>query len=123
MRILNAILAAVAVLAFAQNTQPTQPTNTVGIGSDTCTASWCQPGALIEAAQRILDAQVADLTAGRDCWAPDARPDTIPATVIVRGAEVHKSVAWEITLDAAFAANEDGDSWNDVVVVAGCDAG
>ncbi len=120
MRTLNAILALVAALAFAQNTTPT---NTVGIGSDTCTASWCQPGALIEQAQRILDAQVADLTRGRDCWAPDARPDTIPATVLVRGAEVHKSVAWEMTLDAAFAANEDGDSWDDIIVVAGCDAG
>ena len=120
MRTLNAILALVAALAFAQNTTPT---NTVGIGSDTCTASWCQPGAIAAQAQAILDAQVADLTGARDCWAPDARPDTIPATVVVRGAEVHKSVAWEITLDAAFAANEDGDSWNDVVVVAGCDAG
>ena len=120
MRTLNAILALVAVLAFAQNTQPT---NTVGIGSDTCTASWCQPGAIEAQAQAILDEQIAELTAGRHCWTPDARPEQIPATVLVKGAERDKSVVWEMTLDAAFAANEDGDSWNDIIVVAGCDAG
>lgn len=106
-----------AVLFLALNTSPAEPVARTG-----CAASWCQPGAVEAEAQRILDEQVHALTDGRHCWSPDAGRE-IPATVVVRGAEVDKTVAWEITLDDAFAVNEDGDSWNDVVVVSACDAG
>ena len=85
-----------------------------------CRAAWCQPGAIEAQAQRLVDEQVAALTEGRDCWTPDARPGQIPATVIVKGAERDKSVVWSMGLDDAFAANEDGDSWDDVIVVKAC---
>lgn len=71
-------------------------------------------------AQALVDQQVAALTAGRDCWTLTERPNVIPATVIVKGANVDKSVAWEVTLDEAFAANRSGDSWDDVIVIKAC---
>lgn len=89
-----------------------------------CATDWCQPGALQAEAQRIIDEQVAVLTAGRDCWTPGERPDAIPATVLVKGAERDKSVVWSLALDEAFAVNGGGgDSWDDVIVVAACAAG
>lgn len=74
-------------------------------------------------AQAILDEQVDALTSGRDCWAPEARPQVIPATVVVRGARTNKTVAWEMSLDDAFVANGAGDEWQSVIVVRACAAG
>ncbi len=115
----SAAAVAVALWAGAPAEQPS-PVSTGG-----CSASWCRPGAVEGQAQALVDEQLAVLTAGRNCWAPGERAGVIPATVLVKGAERDRSVVWPMSLDAAFAVNGDGDgdSWDDVVVVAACDAG
>lgn len=123
MRMLAIALRAAGLGAAVTAALWVEATTTAPASTSVCSADWCRPGALEAEAQRIIDAQLAELTAGRDCWAPDARPGEIPATVVVKGAERDTSVVWTLTLDEAFAANGDGDSWNDVIVVRACAAG
>lgn len=108
------ITLALATMGYAMVEPPTI--------SGPCNLAWCKPGGTVAAAQALVDEQVAELTRSRDCWMPNTRQE-IPATVIVRGATVHKSVAWTLPLDEAFATNRDEDTWNDVVVLRGCAAG
>ena len=112
------ILGALAVVAYLAT--PAHAAPVVALDT-TCTAQWCQPGAVLTEARRLVDAQVATLTQGRDCWVPSARKD-IPATVLVKGAKANKSVVWSMSLTEAFDSNRDRDTWNDVIVIRGCAA-
>lgn len=61
----------------------------------------------------MLDEQVAEQTAGRDCWKPGTRPDTIPTTILVRGqsARNEAGVVREVAFTDGWKQAEDGDVW------------
>jgi mannose/cellobiose epimerase-like protein (N-acyl-D-glucosamine 2-epimerase family) len=117
--ILNAAFVAVVLAAMFS---PTEPAPIASPTEGRCHAQWCQPGAVIEAAQLLIDEQLADVTAGRDCWAPGTRT-TVPEQVVVKGSERDRSVVWVLSVDQAYALNRNGDSWDDVTVLAACAAG
>ena len=66
----------------------------------------------LAAADAMIAEQVADQTAGRDCWA-GANPGVIPTTLIVRGASIgnDSGVVREVPFDEGYAAAKAGEAW------------
>jgi hypothetical protein len=87
--------------------------------ADPCRAEWCRTGGLERAIATMLDEQVDELTAARDCWQPaEIPPGVIPSDLLVRGVEVGQDsgVVRVVTFDDGWRLARAGDAY----VMAAC---